>query len=405
MRDLKSALPWIIAGLVVVLEALLLAFMPLEGSEDASVALILMAAAIPLVSALTALIIAVRSPGNRVAWVLFGMAVGMLAVLANPWEELAPEPDDPSYIDFLTVSFSRVAIWVSLFLPLFTLAYLFPTGRFLTRRARWIGRYVVTVIVVILAMVAFSEEAWVGYVQVSDAEWIIENPIPILGFVPSSVFDTAVSLLLNVGGLLVAIGGIVSMFRRYRRSDLTQRTQIKWLLYALTIAVLGPFLVMFLIAEDGDSNLIGLGLLGGAFLVPIAITVAIVQYRLFDIDRIISRTVAYVLVVTMLGLIFAAGVVWLPSALGVAAESPLLVAATTLLVAALFNPLRKRLQEAVDRRFNRSRYQARLVEERFTMELQDAHSSEELTGVWLETVDHALSPQTSGVWLRSNDRP
>lgn len=373
-------------------------FMPLEGSEGTSPFLIVMAAAIPLVSAATALIIAVRRPGNRVAWVLFGISLGVLLLLANPWQDGSPAPIEPTYFDFVTVSYSRVALWVGLFLPLFTLAYLFPTGRFVTRRSAWIGRYVVTAVTVILLLVAFSEEAWVGYVPVSEAAWIIQSPI---GFVPSWLFDGAVFLLLNVAGLFLAIGGILSMFWRFRRSGVTERAQIKWLLYAMALAVFAPFIVIFG-GFPGSENVVGLGLLGGAFLVPIAITVAIVQFRLFDIDRIISRTVGYLIVVSLLAAVYVVGAVWLPSRL-IGEQRPIFIAGGTLAAAALFNPLRKRVLLFVDRRFNRSSYDAAQLIEHFGNVIS---GQREITGLIEKTtsvVTTAIQPTSIGFWVKRED--
>jgi uncharacterized membrane protein YhiD involved in acid resistance len=106
--------------------------------------------------------------------------------------------------------------------------------------------------------------------------------------------------------------------------------------------------------------------------------------------------------VVVLGALFATGVVWLPAALGLE-DSPLVVAATTLIVAALFNPLRRRVRNAVDRRFNTTHFEAILVEEQFAARLQQTHNTAEIADVLLKTVGATLGPKMSGLWLNTDD--
>lgn len=135
-----------------------------------------------------------------------------------------------------------------------------------------------------------------------------------------------------------------------------------------------------------------------ALLIPASIAVAILKYRLYEIDRIISRTVSYGLIVGFLGLVFAAGAVWLPSTLQV--ENQLFVAATTLAVAALFNPVRRRIQSGVDRRFNRSRYDTQRVMDEFAGSLQQGVDQAEVVEGWTEVVSETMQPETAGVWIK-----
>jgi hypothetical protein len=134
--------------------------------------------------------------------------------------------------------------------------------------------------------------------------------------------------------------------------------------------------------------------------IPVAVTMAITRHRLYDIDRLFSRTLSYALVVGFLGLVFATGVVWLPSALDIG-DTPLVVAGTTLAVAALFNPVRRRVQAGVDRRFNRSRYDAERVVEGFTWSLRDEVDPERVMDGWMSVVGQTMQPAAAGAWVRT----
>ena len=135
-------------------------------------------------------------------------------------------------------------------------------------------------------------------------------------------------------------------------------------------------------------------------IVPVVIGLAVFKYRLYDIDRIISRTVTYALIVGLLGVVFAVGVVLIPNSLPGLEDSALLVAGSTLAVSALFNPLRRHVQELVDRRFNRSRYDAERIMEGFAGSLRDRVELDGVVGGWLAVVSDTMEPASLGVWVR-----
>jgi hypothetical protein len=129
-----------------------------------------------------------------------------------------------------------------------------------------------------------------------------------------------------------------------------------------------------------------------------AIGIAITRHGLFEIDRIISRTVTYAIVITLLGLVYVGGLAGLTTMLDT--DSPLAVAASTLAAAALFTPLRRRVQTAVDHRFNRSRYDAERVIDRFSEGLRDEVDPERVVEGWVSVVNETMKPVTSGLWVR-----
>lgn len=336
--------------------------------------------------------IANRQPGNRIAWLLMGIG---LAVLVEYFLQLSlvSEPVPPTTLDLVSVVLVHLALPTAVYL-LFVIAFLFPTGRFLNRRHAW-AAWPGAVMLIAAGLVAlFTSEVGPPY-PTEELAWTIINP---LGFLPPEILDIVVNAALIVL-ILTAVGGVASLIVRYRRSTATTQAQIRWMVFSTSI--FGAVLLLMPTTGVSRSAAGGLLLVIAFTTIPVCMTVAITRYRLFEIDRIISRTVSYAVIVVLLGALFAAGVVWLPTALGLE-DSPLLVAATTLLVAASFNPLRKRIQEAVDRRFNRAHIEARHVEEQFAARVRRTDSAEQLANAWLETVDDAFSPQASSLWLRSD---
>jgi hypothetical protein len=131
-----------------------------------------------------------------------------------------------------------------------------------------------------------------------------------------------------------------------------------------------------------------------------SIAVAVLRYRLYDLDRVISRTITYSVVAVVVAVVYAIGAVWLPTLI-VGGQSPVFVAASTLIAAAVFTPTRRRVMKWVDRRFNRSRYQAELVIDQFSASLQVRHHAEEIVDGLVELVATTFQPATTRVWVRS----
>lgn len=153
--------------------------------------------------------------------------------------------------------------------------------------------------------------------------------------------------------------------------------------------------------DPGDGAWYGVFI--GMALFPASFAIAILRYRLFEIDRIVSRTVTYTLLVGALGAVFAAVAVALPRILGLPDESPLLVAMATLSVAAMFTPLRRRVQAAVDRRFNRSGYDAQQEVNRLADRLRDEVALDEVTQELIDVAAKTMQPVSVAVWVRGSN--
>jgi len=193
---------------------------------------------------------------------------------------------------------------------------------------------------------------------------------------------------------------------RYRRAASIEREQLKW--FAAVGVIVGPAFVVGVIA-GGSSNTVtpvseagfAVAFVGLIFLLPIAIGIAILRYRLYEIDRLISRTIAYGVLTVIVAGLFVGCILGLQAVLAPVTQSnELAVAGATLLVFSLFQPLRRRVQRLVDRRFNRSRYDAERTIAAFAGRLRDEVDLEAVRADILATVDAALEPSTVSLWLR-----
>ena len=205
------------------------------------------------------------------------------------------------------------------------------------------------------------------------------------------------------GVLLIAATGlaaILSLAFRYRRARTVERAQLKWLVYAgalIVAAVLAELVTERIIGPGSTANNLQNALGSGAVtLVPVAIGVAVLRYRLYDIDRVISRTLAYAIVTCLLAGIYA-GLVLLATQV-LRFSSPVAIAAATLAAAALFSPVRRQVQRRVDRRFNRARYDAETTVVAFAARLKDAVDLDTVRDDLADVVHTALQPAHVSVW-------
>ena len=191
--------------------------------------------------------------------------------------------------------------------------------------------------------------------------------------------------------VFVLLAGAVSLVVRFRRSGPVERQQLKWFVYTAAVAAPVIFVVSILVANPLPAFEIFFPL------IPAAVGVAILRYRLYDIDRIISRTLAYAIVTALLAGVYAAPVLLSTQVLGL--RTPVAVAVATLIAAALFNPLRGRVQRVVDRRFNRARYDAELTVAAFAARLKDSVDLDAVRDDLAGVVTRALEPAHVSVWI------
>jgi hypothetical protein len=215
----------------------------------------------------------------------------------------------------------------------------------------------------------------------------------------------ALGMLYNLGfwaAMAALFGAVAALVARFRRSRGAERQQIKWLVYAVLVIVLGfPLPAVFgsLIGSELAADVVYALLVAP---IPIAVGVAILRYRLYDIDRLINRTLVYGLLTALLAGIYAAVVLVLGQVFGGVGGDPpsWAVAGATLAVAALFQPARRRIQAVVDRRFNRRKYDAAKTVEAFSVRLRDEIDLDALAAELLAVVDETVQPAKASLWLR-----
>jgi hypothetical protein len=270
------------------------------------------------------------------------------------------------------------------------IALLTPTGALPSPRWRWWTRVVVAALVVLLVSAALDPHPLVP------EDPAFRNPLAAPPALANLLAVAAVvSAVILLVGLVVAAGSLVV---RYRRARGIERQQLRWLALAAAVSAVA-LLVAVAAAVRGWSLSVVLAAAGtSVVLLPLATGAAILRYRLYDLDRIISRTVAYGLLTVLLGVGYAAVVLGLGRLLP--EDSSLVVAAATLAVAAAFQPARRRVQQGVDRRFNRRRHDASRLIEAFGARLRDQVDLDTLTAQVLGVVDQTMQPTQASLWLR-----
>jgi hypothetical protein len=230
--------------------------------------------------------------------------------------------------------------------------------------------------------------------------WTVPNPIGIA----SLEFSMPVWIALL---LTFVVGSVASLFVRFRRADPVERSQLKWLLYAG-----GVFLVVYagagFGADMGGSDIFEVALFLSILSLPVAIAVAILRYRLYDIDVVIRKTLLYSALTALLALVYFGSVILLQQLFGALTgveQSTLAVVISTLAIAALFTSLRRRIQDGIDRRFYRKKYNAQQVLAQFAQTARDQTDLDALLAELVRVVDETLQPEHVSVWLRDTKSP
>jgi hypothetical protein len=360
-------------------------------------------ALIPVVFAGAGGLIITKQSGNVIGWLLIVVAVilPLDALTAFLLGNISEPPADPPFLLIFAVGFSQAG-WLLLIFPTLFIALLFPTGKPPTPRWRWAVGYGLGLMFFFWSLSVSVRE----YVpnESYGLDWSIQNPI---GFLSVSSVDAIVFpwWVLGVGGF--ALICVASLFVRYRRGGMVEREQIKWLLYAagLFALIYIPPLVLLGSPEGPEGAfadlvlvLIPFGLLG----FPIAITVAIMRYRLWDIDVIIRKTAVYAALTGLLGLVYFGLIIVLQGIFEAVSgqQSPIIIVISTLIIAALFAPLRRRVQGFIDRRFYRRRYDAEKTLAAFAQFVRDETDLQTLTAELLRVTQETMQPEQATIWLK-----
>lgn len=329
-------------------------------------------------------LITARRPGHRFGWLLLGIGAGAATTVATSgytqlsltiWRVNSP-------LATLCAWFTEW-LWFPLLASVAIFVFLlFPTGTYPSPRWRWVGRLSVLAVAVISVPSMFQE-------RLRDTGYDIDNPIGIHGL--QDVEEKLEPLF--IAWIFLVLASVFSLVFRYRKGGTEQRQQLKWVGLAAGVFAAG------IVAGEQLSlidDLFGLFMMG----IPIAMAISILKYRLYDIDVILNRALVYgaltaILAGAYLGIVFA-----LQQVLPLGEQSDIAVAASTLAVAALFRPIRARVQAFIDRRFFRHKYDAATTLETFAARLRSEVALEDVQRDVMDTLGTTMQPAHASIWLR-----
>jgi hypothetical protein len=348
-------------------------------------------------NAVVGAVVAARRPRLPIGWLLCAIAaLTGTALLAGRWayHTLVDAPD--------ALPAGQAALWLSTwpftagFLLLPFLFLLFPTGRLPSPRWRPLARVAVAVYALNVFGTAFAP----GPVSEEDFG-PLPNPLAIealgrFGDTPQTVVPALM--------LLVVLAAVASLLVRLRRSRGVERQQLKWFAYAAALFGAATF-VNVALSQLGSTQADVIATTVPIVALPVAIGIAVLRRRLFDIDRVINRTIVYGLLSALLGLVYLAAVVLLGRVLApFTGDNAQAVAGSTLAVAALFSPARRRVQALVDRRFDRRRYDAARTVAAFSTRLRDQVELDALSRELLAVIQATVQPTRASIWLAPRER-
>ncbi|MEO7396813.1 MAG: hypothetical protein ABIW50_09405, partial [Candidatus Limnocylindria bacterium] len=343
-------------------------------------------------------IVASRRPGNPIGWIFCTIGLSVAAGVASFEYALYVFNVAPSLPGATFVAWLGSWTWfVGMGLAATLMLLLFPDGRPPSPRWRIVG----WLSVVLIGTTVVAHAVRPGLL---DNDLDIPNPFGITG--PIGDLALAVTNLFAWPLIVLAVASFAALVSRFVRARGDERQQLKWVAYAAGIMAVGitASLVVGLAGKEDDPAFSWVSYFGflGLGLIPVAAGIGILRYRLYDIDLLINRTLVYAVLSATLGAVYVGSVILLQGLLsGFTGGNSLAVAASTLAVAALFQPVRRRIQNAVDRRFYRSRYDAARTVAAFASRLRHEVDLDSLTEELRGVVDQTMRPASVSVWLRA----
>jgi hypothetical protein len=339
-------------------------------------------------------VLASRRPRHPVGWLLLGFALSLTAsgvIFSYVTYGLVARPG--ALPAAATVARYYPATGAAALALLSLVLLLTPTGSLPSARWRWWAFVTAATPLALVLVVAVVPG------RLDPRLLLASSPLSDRALGGVLLVATRVALVVTALAVAVAAGSLVL---RFRRAQGVERQQLRWVALAATLMLLAGPIVLVPVALESPI-LVNWVSAVWVMVLPVAVGAAVLRYRLYDLDRIISRTLAYGLLTLLLGGGYALVVLALGRLLG--RESPLVVAAATLAVAALFQPARRRVQQAVDRRFNRRRHDAARIIEGFGARLRDQVDLDTLTTDLLAVVDQTIQPTQASLWLRTPPEP
>jgi len=356
---------------------------------------------VPLAALLVGGLIAIRLPGNVYGWIwlLLGWGSGVL----QPWGTFLAKQAlaaDPPRLALTGTALELAAIGWLLTISMTSLTILlYPTGQ--VPSPRW--RILVWMVALGALLPAMVDWALPGASGVADQ---IEHPFGIQGPVGQ------IAVAISFGGIFILFIAVLlatlSLVFRYRHVTGLERAQLRWLAYAAALNIAffivdAPNLHQAWVSEE-TMTVISNALL---LIMPLSVAIAVLRYRLYDIDILIRKTLVYAVLTATLALVFSGGVALLQGVVGRISgieDSPVAIVISTLLIAALFSPLRRRIQDFIDRRFYRKKYNAEQALEEFAETARNETDLEALTGKLVDVVSETMQPEHASLWLKPQGR-
>ena len=351
----------------------------------------------PIGFSLIGLLLAARRPRNPIGWMFLAMAVLIgFGGVVNQYGVRSTRFHPLPLVGWIAWTHDWMS-WLVFPVGLATFFYLlFPDGHLQSRRWRWFAWLAGGLLIFGVVVMMFQRT-----IQLNGAR-PIRNPIG-LRFV-----DINGSLgFVWLAGLIVLVIAMAGTFVRTRRAGGELRQQLRWLSFATLVTLIAVAMITvlgFTVLKNDTTVFPIVIVLGYGVALPLSCGIAILKYRLYDIDRVIRRTALYGLLTVILVAIYVALVVGIGSALG-RTNDPLLIAGSTLLVAALVRPLRRRIQTFLDRRFSRRRYDAAGILATFSARLRDQVDLDDVRGLLQGAVVDTVRPAQVGIWIKNDVAP
>jgi hypothetical protein len=335
-------------------------------------------------------VVAIRQPRNPIGWLMLSLALLFLTSTDSGLYAVRAYRVDHSSLPLSRLAVAFTQLWVGLLVLLPLPILLYPDGHLPSRRWRW--PFFVYIAVCVLLVIGIGTKDIAAFtdkhIQVDSSGELVSLGGKQTG--ASAAIGTLVFLL----GFVLALSFVFAQLLAYRRSRGDRREQLKWLMSGSAIGI-----VSLAIALSPINKAIGSVVSLGILAVPLSMGVGILKYRLYDIDRLISRTLSYAVVTGVLVGVYIGLVTLTTRALPL--SSPIGVAASTLTVAALFNPVRRRAQRIIDHRFNRARYDADATIAAFTAVLRDEVDLEQVQRDLVDVVNRSVQPTHVAVWINA----
>jgi hypothetical protein len=387
----SSLLAWIMCGLCLLLYAAALLLLILNrgparaepfGPFTNTLIDLFTSAVLPVVGA----VIASHRPRNPIGWLLLvGALAGALGSFAGEWAFTALIADPGSLAGAGPALLLTQTLWMFNISALPLVLLLFPDGTLPSRRWRPVAAIAAAPVAIGFPVLVASE--WGAPAE----DLLREENLGVGDFI---ILGSILCALLTIGAAIVAL------ILRYARGDVARRRQIKWLMAAAVLLLIdGVTMILW------ETEAVWRQALSSAafYLIPVAMAIAILRYRLYEIDRIINRAIVYGLLTLLLAGGYWLSILLVQSVIPAAESSPVVVAASTLAMVALFRPLRTRIQSFIDRRFYRTRYDAERTVADFGIRLRREVDLDELGAGLIAVVNHTMHPSKVSLWLRELD--